>query len=145
MSTYADTGFICSVLAPDANTQIALRRMRKQALPLNWTWLHDLEFRNAMRLRVFRKELTQLEADRTIRLLLADLANGIFERLDPPLHLILTEAERLSAGYSANLGTRSLDILHIGAALVLGVDEFITFDKRQAALAKSVGFRVPKL
>jgi predicted nucleic acid-binding protein len=145
MSTYADTGFICSVLAPDANTQIALKRMRKQSLPLAWTWLHELEFRNAMRLRVFRKELTQSEADRTIRLILADLANGIFERLDPPLPLILTESERLSAGYSASIGTRSLDILHVGAALVLGVNEFLTFDKRQAALAKSAGLRVPTL
>ena len=145
MSAYADTGFLCSLMAPDANSDAAIKRMSKQPLPLLWTWLHDLEFRNAMRLRVFRKEMTALEADRMIGLLLGDLASGVYQREEPSMHLVTTEAERLSAGFSGKIGTRSLDILHVASALVLGASEFLTFDKRQMDLAKLAGLRVPKV
>ncbi len=57
----------------------------------------------------------------------------------------MTEAERLSTSYSENLGTRSMDILHVAAAVVLGLPEFFTFDKRQAALAKAAGLKVRSL
>lgn len=145
MSAYADTGFICSLMAPDANSPAAVERMTKQDLPLLWTWLHELEFRNALRLRVFRKELSRAEADRTIAQLLADLAAGVYVRREPDPSLLAMEAERLSAAFSAKLGTRSLDVLHVASALELGASEFLTFDKRQAALAKAAGLRVPSL
>lgn len=145
MNAYADTGFICSLMAPDANSEAATKCMARQALPLPWIWLHELEFRNAMRLRVFRKELTLVEADRTIGQALGDIASGVYQRQEPELQLVSTESERLSAEFSAILGTRSLDVLHVAAALVLGAPVFLTFDKRQAALAKAAGLRVPKL
>jgi predicted nucleic acid-binding protein len=145
MNAYADTGFICSLMAPDANSEAATKWMARQALPLPWIWLHELEFRNAMRLRVFRKEMTLVEADRTIGQALGDIASGVYQRQEPELQLVSTESERLSAEFSASLGTRSLDVLHVAAALVLGVPVFLTFDKRQAALAKAAGLRAPKL
>jgi predicted nucleic acid-binding protein len=55
---------------------------------------------------------------------------------------VVREAERLSALHSEKLGTRSLDILHVAAALVLGAAEFHSFDGRQAALARAAGLRV---
>ena len=55
------------------------------------------------------------------------------------------EAERLSASYSEQLGTRSLDITHVAAALVLGASEFLSFDRRQSRLAAKVGLRVVDL
>jgi len=48
----------------------------------------------------------------------------------------------LSAGYSAILGCRTLDIIHVAAAFVLGAKEFVTFDTRQGALAKQAGLVV---
>lgn len=145
MSAYADTGFIISLMTPDANSRAATGRMGKQDLPLLWTWLHELEFRNALRLRVFRKELTRAEVDRTIAQMLADLAAGIYLRREPDPSQLALEAESLSAGWSAKLGTRSLDVLHVACALELGASEFLTFDKRQAALAKAAGMSVPSL
>jgi len=58
MTAYADTGFLCSLYAPDAHSGRAVTRMRRQALPLAFTWLHQLEFRNAIRLRVSRGAIT---------------------------------------------------------------------------------------
>ena len=45
-------------------------------------------------------------------------------------------------GYSATLRCRTLDIIHVAAALVLGTHEFITFDARQGTLAKRAGLTV---
>jgi predicted nucleic acid-binding protein len=59
--------------------------------------------------------------------------------------MVMTEAERLSASHSESLGTCSLDILHVAAALVLGSEVFLTFDTRQSSLAKAAGLKVKPL
>lgn len=145
MTAYADTGFLCSLYAPDAHTRRAVARMRRQTLPLPITWLHQLEFRNALRLRVFRSEITPPQRDASLNAMLADLAAGVLETTMPPAPTLMTEAERLSALHTEALGTRSLDILHVASALVLGVTDCLTFDSRQAALAKAAGLKVPAL
>jgi hypothetical protein len=63
----------------------------------------------------------------------------------PPLMDLTIESERLSAWHSETLGTRSHDILHVAAALVLGLPEFLTFDLRQHALALAAGLQAPVL
>ena len=143
MNAYADTGFLCSLYAPDAQSVRAAVRMKRQELPLPFTWLHQLEIRNALRLRVFRREITPAQRDVSLNAVLADLAAGVLVVTSPPLAEVMTEAERLSALHSEKLGTRSLDILHVSCGLVLGLSQFITFDKRQAALAKAAGLQVP--
>lgn len=42
----------------------------------------------------------------------------------------------------ADTGTRSLDILHVATALVLGCQTFHTFDTRQGKLARAAGLKV---
>ena len=145
MMAYADTGFLCSLYAPDAHTRLAVAQMKQQTLPFLVTWLHQLEFRNALRLRVFRGEITTTQRDASLNAMLADLASGVLAHAAPPLADLTTEAERLSALHSETLGTRTLDILHVAAALVLGLSEFLTFDHRQQALATSAGLHVPHL
>jgi hypothetical protein len=46
------------------------------------------------------------------------------------------------ASHSATLGCRTLDIIHVAAALVIGAGEFVTFDVRQGAMAKKAGLEV---
>lgn len=145
MSGYADTGFLCSLYAPDAHTRRVVARMRRQTLPLPFTWLHQLELRNALRLRVFRREITIAQSEASLDMMLTDLAAGVLAVASPALTEVMTEAERLSAGHSAKLGTRSLDILHVASALVLGAASFLTLDRRQGALARASGLKVPSV
>ena len=145
MRAYADAGFLCSLYALDRHTPRAAARMKRQALPLPHTWLHQLELRNALRLRVFRGEITASQRDASLNMILADLAGGVLAAASPALAAIMTEAERLSALHTETLGTRSLDVLHVAAALVLGLKELLTFDARQAALARASGLRAPTL
>jgi predicted nucleic acid-binding protein len=143
MKAYADTGLLCSLYAPDAHSVVAVARMRRARDPLPLIWLHHLELRNALRLRVFRGEITGGQRDAALNAFLADAAGGVYMAANPVLGEVMMEAERLSASQAEKLGTRSLDILHVAAALVLGAAEFWTFDKRQAALAKAAGMKVP--
>ncbi len=145
MTAYADTAFLCSLHAPDAHTRRVVAWLQRHRAPLPFTGLHRLEFRNALRLRVFRREITAEQRESAIQAMLSDLAAEVFTSAEPPWPEVLLEAERLSAGHSENLGTRSLDILHVASALVLGARDFLTFDLRQAALAKAAGLRLATL
>jgi predicted nucleic acid-binding protein len=145
VSSYADTSFLCSLYAPDVHTRRVIARMRRQGLPLPFTWLHQLELRNALRLRVFRREITAAQREASLNMMLADLAAGVLAAASPALAAVMIEAERLSAAHSEKLGTRSLDILHVASALVLGSASFLTFDRRQAALARVSGLKVPSI
>jgi predicted nucleic acid-binding protein len=53
-------------------------------------------------------------------------------------------AETLVRRHAATLGTRTLDILHVAAALVAGVRDFVTGDRRQASLAEAAGLKVTR-
>jgi predicted nucleic acid-binding protein len=144
MKAYADTGFLVSLHSVDANTAAAARKMKRQALPVAWTWLNELEFRNALRLKIFRNELNERKAALILLDVQSAFDEGTYCRADIPAEG-LREAERLSASHTGRLGTRSLDILHVSYALTLGIRTFLTFDKRQAALAEAAGLDVPKL
>lgn len=145
MKCYADTAFLCSLHTPDAHTSRAVAWMQGQRDPLPFTGLHRLEFRNALRLRVFRKEITPEQRELAFQAMLADLACEVFVSLDPSWPEVLMEAERLSAAHSETTGTRSLDVLHVASALVLGAREFLTFDVRQGVLASASGLRLTKV
>lgn len=142
MKAYADTGFLCSLHAPDAHTGRVLAWMRRPGLPLPFTGLHRLEFRNALRLRVFRGEISPAQKELSIQAMRSDIAGGVLYQAELAWPDVLLEAERLSAGHSETLGTRSLDILHVASALVLEADLFLTFDVRQSRLAEAAGMRI---
>jgi predicted nucleic acid-binding protein len=55
---------------------------------------------------------------------------------------LLKEAESLAEHHTPTTGCRSLDILHVAAALVSGATEFVTFDTRQGRLAQLAGLQV---
>jgi len=145
MSDYADTGFLCSLYAPDAHTDRAIARMDNLNAPLFFSWLNPVEFRNTLRLRVFRNEITEPQRDASINHLQADLMAGLLQAIEPIQSNVLLETERLSATYSEKLGTRSLDILHVALAITLGSKRFLSFDQRQLKLAKSIGLETPRL
>lgn len=145
MTPYADTALLCSLYAPDANTPRAVARVRRLTAPLPFHWLHQVELRNAFRLRVFRKEIDVSAQDASLRAVLADLSAGVLAPVDPAVHELLLETERLSAQHTGRLGTRSLDVMHVACALLVGATDFLGFDERQLALAKAAGLKTPKI
>ena len=142
MNAYADTSFLLSLYAPDANSAAAAATMAKLRPPLPFTPLQQAEFRNATRLRVFRKELTPAERDAVLEQLTNDLAGGVLMPTPLAWSDVWREAERLSARHAETTGARTMDILHVAAARTLGATELLTFDNRQRAVAQAEGLRV---
>ena len=48
MNCYADTGFLVSLHSADAKSAPAKMWMKSHGMPMIWTWLHELQFRNAI-------------------------------------------------------------------------------------------------
>jgi hypothetical protein len=70
-----------------------------------------------------------------------DLRDGILqlrEISDP----IFQRARQLSRQTTAKLGTRTAALLHVAAALELGVDCFYSFDQQQRKLAHAVRLKL---
>ncbi len=142
MPAYADTSFLARIYTPHADSNKALTWMQRASEAVPFTPLHRHELRNAVRLRVFRNEITAEQRKEAFREIDADIADGILAHATIPWTDTFREAEKLAAAHTETLGVRSIDLLHVGLAITLGATEFLTFDARQAALAKAAGLKV---
>jgi len=153
LSAYADTNFLLSLYLTRPHSVEAQRvlgdflRRHDEALP--FTLLHRLEFRNAIRLAVFRQaepgecSLDRVAARRIMTEHEADLNERVFIEHTPiDWTEALRQAEVLSKANTESEGFRSLDLLHVGTALSLGAEELFTFDRGAAQLAKLAGLTV---
>ena len=86
-----------------------------------------------------RKRITSREAVEVASRLDDDIAARRLVPVPIDLYEVLTRAEKLSARHSKRLLTRSLDILHVAAALELFCGRFVSFDARQVRLAHPAG------
>ncbi len=142
MKVYADTSFLLSLYLEDDHSPKATALMQSLKGPLPLTPLHRLELRNAIRLAVFRGQVSRLQRDGALQNVEEDLEDGILLQTSMDWTHVLREAERLGAGHTESLGNRSLDILHVASALVLEATHLLTFDDRQRKLAEELGLKV---
>ena len=70
----------------------------------------------------------------------SDLAAGLYSS-HPLSAAVFEKACRLSTKHTGRLGSRSLDILHVAAALVSRASVLYTFDENQKRLAAAEGLR----
>lgn len=145
MRGYADSSFLFSYYAADANSLRADAWRQANGGPLPFAPLHRVELRNALELAVFQQRLSARETTETWAVIESDVRAGLLVETSTPLTDIFEEAERLAAAHTAATGARSLDILHVAGAKLAGMEELVTFDQRQAALALRAGLKVAVL
>jgi predicted nucleic acid-binding protein len=141
LKVYADPSFIVSLYSPDANSANAARTMQASPGERFLTTFGELEVVNAMGLRIFRKEVSLVQAQSALSEFEKDLRDGVFQLrglTDP----ILERAQQLSRQTTAKLGTRTADLLHVAAALELGVDYLYSFDLHQRKLAQTLRLKL---
>lgn len=142
MKIYTDTSVLVSLYTPDANSTRADAWRQANPIALDFTGFHRIEFRNALCLAIFRKQLTETEAQAAWQKVLQDLESGRLISKPDLWGRLLREAESLVEHHTPSIGSRTLDVLHVAAALVLGATEFCTFDERQGKLVRLAGLRV---
>jgi hypothetical protein len=136
---YYDTSCLVKLYIPELGSDRvrALVAAAGQALAL--TPLHRCELRNAIALKAYRGEIDRDE----LAAVIVQIDDDIRRRLLFPTDLEWPEIFRLTGElavlHTPEKGCRTLDILHIAAALAIGMRRFITLDARQRALARDVG------
>ncbi len=105
------------------------------------THLTELEFRNALQLRVFRKEQTLESATATQLVWQKNLGDGHFE-LCPLPEGWMRRSHAIAQQATARLGIRTLDLIHVAAAVELEADALFSFDERQRRLARELKLKV---
>lgn len=142
MKIYADTSVLFSLYVTDANSPKADVWRQANPVPLDFTGLHRVELRNALGLAVFQQRLTLAESRAAWLEIERDLASGLLMATQDLWERIFREAESLVEIHTPTTGSRSLDILHVAAAMRLGATDFCTLDTRQAKLAQAVGLKI---
>jgi predicted nucleic acid-binding protein len=139
---FADTSFLVSLYVDEKPSPVARSYTEKAEEGLVFTPFHRLELRTALRLRVFRGEITKHQLRKSFQLIESDLQEGVLLHISFNWTDVLRQAEEIAEAYLIEVGTRSGDLLLVAAAIVLGTTEFCTFDQRQAELAKCAGLKV---
>jgi predicted nucleic acid-binding protein len=140
VKTYVDTSVLFSLYIANSPKADAWRQANPVAI--DFTGFHRIELRNALGLAVFQQRLTSAEAQAAWQDVLQDLAAGLLAPAPDLWGKLVVEAESLAEHHTPTIGSRSLDILHVAAALVSGATNFYTFDDRQRKLAQLAGLRV---
>ena len=142
MTTYADTSFLVRIYLAQSDSPKALAFMRDFREPLPFTPLHRHELQNALRLAVFRKMIDAERRNAALADIESDLTDVILAHVSVRWTDAFREAEQLGKAHTETLGIRGVDLLHVGIAVTLGATRFLTFDMRQAELAKAAGVKV---
>jgi hypothetical protein len=142
MVVFADTGFIASLYLEESTSRAADAALGNQRGPLPLTPLVALELRNAFNRAVQRGRITMAQRDALWQDVEADIAGGFLVPTpvaSGPLH---DKARQLSDRHTPAIGTRTLDLLHVAAALVLEAKIFFSFDDKQRKAAAIEGMKI---
>ena len=121
---YLDTSAAAKLLVQAAESEALVAGLRRRKPDLVACLLLETELRRL----VAREPALSQKA-------VSDLLRGVdLHELPPPLFA--------EAGLLPGAGLRSLDALHLAAAVRLGVDAVITYDSRMADAATSLGIEV---
>ena len=138
--TYLDTGCFVKLYYPEPDSAKVIALI--QGKPLCHTPFHELEFVNALQLKVFFKNATPAQVTAARALVETDLKAGVLVSPVAEWKDVLAEAVKLAEQHTGTIGCRSLDILHCAAAKVLAASEFISTDARQRKLAVAMGLNL---
>jgi uncharacterized protein len=140
--TYVDPSALRRLYVHDDRSRAfcAWRSRIGGSLPLT---LHGrAELVNSIALAVFRRDISPEAGQGAMADIDGDIAARRLVLVDLLWRRTLKQAADLSQEHTPKLGTRTLDVLHVATALVLGCRNFVTYDDRQAALAGAVKLRL---
>lgn len=139
MIVYPDTSFLFSRYLNDQHSLEVDLRLAAQPFVLV-TPFHQAELANAIFQQAFRRNISEVDAQIAYADFEQDCQTGVWAITHPPDRMFSTCAN-LAKRHVARLGVRTLDSLHVAAALELKADRFWSFDDRQLQLAEAEGLQ----
>jgi predicted nucleic acid-binding protein len=139
---YYDTGVLVKLYTPEPESPSVRRFVVETGQTLPFLSLHRSECASAFHLKAFRGECSLAQANRALADIAEDVRTGLLTYLQPDWEFVWQKSVELTQAHSANTGCRTLDVLHVAAAVTLGFREFATSDIRQFRLAAHLGLAV---
>ena len=140
---YLDTGCLVKLYYPEPDSQKSAALVAGRSICFNP--LHELEFTNALHLKLFHRSATSAQVQAAGALVEADVKSGVLLPAVANWEKVFRAATDLARQHSAFFGCRSLDVLHCAAAWVLEADEFLSTDARQKHLAGAMGLKLASI
>ena len=143
-SVYADPSALLKLYLhePESRAMAAWRaRLRG---PVAVTLFGRFELLNAIGLALARNFIDKPAHGAALAALDDDFAQGRCVLADVSWRNALRLAEDLSRKWTPTVKSRSLDILHVASAVMLNRKVFLSFDRRQRALARVAGLRLAR-
>jgi len=138
---YLDTSAFLKLYIREPASALVQSLVAGQSEPLPVWEILEMEFHNALQLKVFRGELDEGEAGRQYAFFQQRKRKGFYFVPEIRRAELMDEFRRLSA-LTPRLGCRTMDILHVACASQLRPNHFLTFDSRQKKLAAAAGLPV---
>jgi predicted nucleic acid-binding protein len=140
---YLDTGCLLKLYYPEPESTRVAAIVSGSAIV--FLALHELEFLNALELKLYRREASSAQVRAAASLVEQDVRSGVLYRVAVPWEDVLQEAALAAKAYTRRFGCRTLDILHCSAARSLQAASFVTTDARQRRLAQGFGLKCPTI
>jgi predicted nucleic acid-binding protein len=139
---YCDTSFLLALyVRRDFFNPHALKAAANFTDPIPYTLLGELELLNDIHRTLAARIVSRSEHDSILRQISDDEAAGFFIRSPMSQADHFAKARELSKRHTPTLSCRSLDILHVAAALLVGATRLASFDSKQRTLANAAGLR----
>lgn len=142
---YLDTGLVLKLVVEEPLSEVVRILLQKKRVPVPYTRLVEIEVENTLCAKLFRKEITAQEHKGARNLVQDLLQEGFFFRPKLSLEELFLESLEGMSEATVKTGCRTLDLLHVVSAVILGCSEFVTADKRQAEAAKVYGLKTTLL
>lgn len=139
--TYVDPSALLKLYVHEAASvaMAAWRARTPGALPL--THHGRLEVVNGICLASFRRAISTSARTDALASFDEDCDEGRYQQVDMLWRATLRRAVDIGRVHTPKIGCRALDVLHVAAAVELGLRSFVTFDRRQRRLASAVGLK----
>ena len=136
---YMDTSALLKLYKMEKHSSRVRKYVTSRGKRVTLTALHELEFSNAIYLNQYHGVLTEAEAMKILRWFHEDIEQQRYQRVEIDFAIIFVDALNIVRQYTARIGCRSLDVMHLAAALHCGAKVVVSFDKRQLEVCGQLG------
>jgi predicted nucleic acid-binding protein len=139
---YVDSSALRQLYVHEAHSAAMAAWRFKHPGPLAITRFGRMELINSMSSAVFRGDIPHAVFQAFSHVLTSEFTDDRLRLVDLGWRAMLDRAADLSREHTPRIGTRSLDVLHVASALELKARQFVTYDERQARLARTCGLKI---
>ena len=122
MIHYLDSSALIKLYVPEAGSDRVSAFTRALPHPVPFTHLHELEMKNGLQLKRFRRQATAKVVEASVLAIDEDFAAGVLSRPELNWFDVFRRAQELAPLHSSRIGCRSLDLLRVASALSMPWD-----------------------